>query len=62
MRRAIGPLWPVLSAVYGLHPWDVDHLTPDELNTYVAAAAARVAAAEQPPPDAAEPAVTVIPV
>lgn len=36
MRRAIAPAWPALSRVYGLHPWDVERLTPDEIRAYLA--------------------------
>ncbi|HNB93548.1 MAG TPA: hypothetical protein PLX07_01100 [Microthrixaceae bacterium] len=36
MRRALLPLWPALAARYGLHPWDVDRLTPDEINRFIA--------------------------
>lgn len=36
MRRAIAAAWPALSRVYGLHPWDVERLTPDELRAYLA--------------------------
>lgn len=39
MRRAIAPAWPALSRVYGLHPWDVERLTPDELRAYLGALA-----------------------
>jgi hypothetical protein len=28
-----------LSRVYGLHPWDVERLTPDELRAYLGALA-----------------------
>ena len=28
--------WPALSRVYGLHPWDTDRMTPDELVGYLA--------------------------
>lgn len=35
MRRALLPLWPALSALYGLHPWHAAELTPDELTGYV---------------------------
>lgn len=35
MRRALLSAWPALSRVYGLHPWQVDRLTPDELNAYL---------------------------
>ncbi len=39
MRRAIASAWPALSRVYGLHPWDVERLTPDELRAYLGALA-----------------------
>jgi hypothetical protein len=48
VRRAIGPLWPILSAVYGLLPWHVELLTAAELNDYVAHAARHVAQPEAP--------------
>lgn len=50
MRRAVGDLWPILSAVYGIHPWDVDRLTVDELTRYVTAATAATRSAAQQPP------------
>jgi hypothetical protein len=34
VRRALLSLWPALSRVYGLHPWDVDLLTLAELHAY----------------------------
>jgi hypothetical protein len=36
VRRALLPLWPAFSRVYGLHPFDVERLTPDEVNGYLA--------------------------
>ena len=37
MRRALHELraWPALSRVYGLMPWDVERLTPDEVTAYL---------------------------
>lgn len=35
MRRAIGPRWPALSRHFGVHPWDVERLTFDELAGYL---------------------------
>lgn len=34
MRRRLLDWWPALSLHYGLHPWDVERLTPDELVAY----------------------------
>lgn len=36
MRRALLPLLPAWSRIYGLHPWDVDSLTRRELSEYLA--------------------------
>ena len=35
MRRALLQAWPALSRVYGLHPWDVGQMTPDEVRCYL---------------------------
>ena len=35
MRRALLQAWPALSRVYGLHPWDVGQMTPDEVRAYL---------------------------
>lgn len=35
MRRAIGSAWPILSELFGLHPWDVERLTYFELRDYM---------------------------
>lgn len=35
MRRALLQAWPALSRVYGLHPWDVERMTPDEVRGYL---------------------------
>lgn len=35
MRRAHLKAWPALSHLYGLHPWDIERLTVDELREYV---------------------------
>lgn len=35
MRRRLLDSWPALSHEFGLHPWDVDRLTADEINAYV---------------------------
>lgn len=35
MRRALTQSWPALSYLYGLHPWDIAHLTMDEINAYL---------------------------
>ena len=35
MRRALQRAWPALSRVYGLMPWDVEQLTPDEVRGYL---------------------------
>lgn len=49
MRAALLHQWPALSRLFGLHPWDVDRLTFDELRAYlehfeeIAAARARAA-------------------
>jgi hypothetical protein len=53
VRRAIGPLWPILSAVYGIRPWHVDRLTAAELNDFVAHAARHLQ--QQPAEPTAEP-------
>jgi len=37
VRRRLLPVWPALSFRFGLHPWDVDRLTVDELNAYIKA-------------------------
>lgn len=34
MRRRHLEWWPALSRVYGVHPWDVERLTPAELAAY----------------------------
>ena len=34
----------MLSHLFGLHPWDVEHLTPDEMAEYLATLAAYLAA------------------
>lgn len=36
MRRALLPLWPALSLLYDLHPWNTPDLTPDEWAAYLA--------------------------
>ena len=35
MRRALLQAWPALSRVYGLHPWHVGQMTPDEVRAYL---------------------------
>ena len=35
MRAALIELWPVLSDIYGLHPWDVHRLSVVELGRYI---------------------------
>ncbi len=35
MRRALCKQWPALSQLYGLHPWDLDRLTGDEVGAYL---------------------------
>lgn len=50
MRVRLLELWPVLSAVHGLHPWDIEHLTPGEVLMYEADARARVTRAASGPP------------
>jgi len=35
VRRALLQAWPALSRVYGLHPWDVGQMTPDEVRCYL---------------------------
>ena len=35
MRRALLKAWPALSRVYGLLPWQVGDLTPDEVRAYL---------------------------
>lgn len=30
----MGPMWPALSARFGVHPWDVERLTYAELEHY----------------------------
>jgi hypothetical protein len=35
VRRALLRSWPALTRFYGLHPWDVERLTSDELNEYL---------------------------
>lgn len=47
-RRQLGPAWPLLSELYGLHPWDLARLTYDEVDVYEAAARAAVERAEAP--------------
>ena len=37
MRQAIGNRWPALSHWFGLHPWDVERLTPFEIKSYLEA-------------------------
>jgi hypothetical protein len=34
VRRRLLKSWPALSHFYGIHPWDVDRLTVDELIAY----------------------------
>ncbi len=34
MRRALQNQLPAFSALFGLHPWDVERLTLDELDVY----------------------------
>jgi hypothetical protein len=34
MRGLMAPEWPVLSFLYGLHPWDLERLSPIELAEY----------------------------
>jgi hypothetical protein len=65
VRRAIGPLWPILSAAFGIHPWHVDRLTPDELAAYVEQAQLRLTATHAPTaakPAAGPPGVVSIPI
>lgn len=35
MRRALVKSWPALSYHFGLHPWDLERLTPAELRAYL---------------------------
>jgi hypothetical protein len=35
IRRALLRQWPALARFYGIHPWDVDRFTLDELNEYL---------------------------
>lgn len=42
MRRRLLKSWPALTKFYGLMPWDVARLTPDELNEYTKAYSAWV--------------------
>lgn len=35
MRRALLKSWPALTRFYGLHPWDAERMTLDELNEYL---------------------------
>ena len=35
MRRALLPAVPALSRVYGLMPWQIEDLTPDEVRAYL---------------------------
>lgn len=35
MRRRLRTTWPALSHLYGLHPYDLDRLTPGELDAYL---------------------------
>jgi hypothetical protein len=34
-RRRLLRQWPALSHLYGLHPWDVERLTIDEMDAYL---------------------------
>lgn len=34
MRRALENELPAFSAVYGLHPWDIERLSMGEIDTY----------------------------
>lgn len=35
MRASLIHLWPALSRRFGIHPWDVERLTFNELEAYV---------------------------
>jgi hypothetical protein len=35
VRRRLRTTWPALSHLYGLHPYDLDRLTPGELDAYL---------------------------
>jgi hypothetical protein len=35
VRASLLNVWPDLSHLFGLHPWDLDRLTPHELESYL---------------------------
>jgi Tat protein secretion system quality control protein TatD with DNase activity len=35
IRRALLKQWPALARFYGIHPWDAERFTLDELNEYL---------------------------
>ena len=43
MRARLVRAWPTLSHYFGIHPWDLERLTWDEIDVYLRAADAIVA-------------------